>query len=89
MTALCVCFRWQLLTCVCVAGDGDFPLFVAGGIAVADHHSVEDGAAIVQTAMDTFGRLDIVVNNAGVLRDKSFQRMSDQDFGEPLLIYEN
>jgi NAD(P)-dependent dehydrogenase (short-subunit alcohol dehydrogenase family) len=51
----------------------------AGGEAVADHNSVatpEGGAAIVKTAVDTFGRIDIVINNAGILRDKSFHNMS-------------
>ena len=51
----------------------------AGGEAVADTNSVataEGGAAIVQTALDAFGRVDIVVNNAGILRDKSFHNMT-------------
>ena len=50
----------------------------AGGEAVADHNSVatpEGGAAIVQTAIDTFGKIDIVINNAGILRDKAFHNM--------------
>jgi len=53
----------------------------AGGEAVADANSVataEGGAAIVQTAIDAFGRVDIVVNNAGILRDKSFNNMSSE-----------
>src|SRR4051812_48931060 len=44
----------------------------AGGIAVVDTNSVataEGGEAIVQTALDAFGRVDIVINNAGILRD--------------------
>ena len=51
----------------------------AGGEAVADTHSVatpEGGEAIVATALDHFGRVDIVVNNAGILRDKTFHNMT-------------
>ena len=39
-------------------------IVAAGGHAVANYNSVEDGAAIVQTAIEAFGRVDIVVNNA-------------------------
>ncbi|HEY5874896.1 MAG TPA: SDR family oxidoreductase, partial [Ilumatobacteraceae bacterium] len=49
-----------------------------GGEAVADTSSVatpEGGAAIVQTALDAFGKVDIVINNAGILRDKAFHNM--------------
>lgn len=52
----------------------------AGGEAVANFNSVEDGDAIVQTALDEYKRIDIVVNNAGILRDKSFQKMTDEDW---------
>ena len=52
----------------------------AGGEAVANYDSVEDGAKIVQTAIDAFGRVDIVVNNAGILRDVSFPKMTDDDW---------
>ena len=50
-----------------------------GGVAVADTNSVatpEGGEAIVQTALDAFGRVDIVINNAGILRDKAFHNMT-------------
>ncbi|XP_064093913.1 peroxisomal multifunctional enzyme A-like [Macrobrachium nipponense] len=53
----------------------------AGGIAVANYDSVEDGDKVVQTALDSFGRVDIVINNAGILRDRSFARTSDTDWG--------
>ena len=56
----------------------------AGGEAVANYDSVEDGAKIVQCALDTWKRIDIVVNNAGILRDTSFQKMSQDDWD---LIY--
>lgn len=52
----------------------------AGGRAVANPDSVTDGEKIVQCALDTFGRVDIVINNAGILRDKSFHKMTDDDW---------
>jgi 3-hydroxyacyl-CoA dehydrogenase/3a,7a,12a-trihydroxy-5b-cholest-24-enoyl-CoA hydratase len=55
-----------------------------GGDAVANTSSVEDGQRIVECAMDTYGRVDVVVNNAGILRDASFAKMSDEDWD---LIY--
>ncbi|KAI5094952.1 peroxisomal multifunctional enzyme type 2 [Silurus meridionalis] len=51
-----------------------------GGRAVANYDSVEDGEKLIQTALDAFGRIDIVVNNAGILRDRSFARTSDLDW---------
>ena len=64
----------------------------AGGDAVADTGSVatpEGGAAIVQTALDAFGRVDIVVNNAGILRDKSFHNMTPDLWGPVLDVHLN
>jgi NAD(P)-dependent dehydrogenase (short-subunit alcohol dehydrogenase family) len=58
-----------------------------GGEAVADTNSVatpEGGQAIVQSALDAFGRVDIVVNNAGILRDKSFHNLTP-DLVDPVI----
>ncbi|XP_040597765.1 peroxisomal multifunctional enzyme type 2 [Mesocricetus auratus] len=51
-----------------------------GGKAVANYDSVEAGEKLVKTALDAFGRIDVVVNNAGILRDRSFSRISDEDW---------
>jgi NAD(P)-dependent dehydrogenase (short-subunit alcohol dehydrogenase family) len=64
----------------------------AGGEAVTDAHSVAswDGAqAIVQTAIDAFGRIDVVVNNAGILRDKIFHKMTPQDWSGVIDVHLN
>jgi NAD(P)-dependent dehydrogenase (short-subunit alcohol dehydrogenase family) len=59
----------------------------AGGEAVASHdgvHTWEGGEAIVDTALEAFGRVDIVVNNAGILRDVSFGKLTREQL-EPVL----
>ena len=52
-----------------------------GGTGVASYDSVaspEGGEAIVDTALQTFGRVDIIVNNAGIIRDKAFHNMTPE-----------
>src|SRR4029079_5951040 len=59
----------------------------AGGEAVPNYDSVatpEGGENIVKTAIDAFGRVDIIINNAGILRDTSFKNMT-KDMLEPVI----
>ena len=62
----------------------------AGGTAVANYDSVatpEGGEAIIQTALDNFGQVDVVVNNAGILRDKSFAKLTPEELGLVLDVH--
>jgi len=62
----------------------------AGGNAVASHDDVateEGAAALVRSAIDTFGTVDIVVNNAGIIRDRSFQKMSHDEWHAVLRVH--
>ena len=47
---------------------------------MANYDSVEDGDSVVKTAIDNFGRIDIIVNNAGILRDRTIAKTSDDDW---------
>jgi NAD(P)-dependent dehydrogenase (short-subunit alcohol dehydrogenase family) len=65
-------------------------IVAAGGQAVANYDSVAtvDGAAgIVKRAVDAFGRVDVVVNNAGILRDKSFLKMDEGMFDLVIAVH--
>jgi NAD(P)-dependent dehydrogenase (short-subunit alcohol dehydrogenase family) len=62
----------------------------AGGVAVANYDSVatpESGEAIIKTALDNFGQVDIVINNAGILRDKTFVKLAPADLKAVLSVH--
>ncbi|RJQ73212.1 MAG: SDR family oxidoreductase [Desulfobacteraceae bacterium] len=62
----------------------------AGGQAVANYDSVatmQGGAGIVQTAVEAFGKVDILINNAGILRDKSFLKMSEEEWDMVIAVH--
>lgn len=61
----------------------------AGGIAVADYNNVLDGDKIIETAVKNFGTVHVVVNNAGILRDATFKKMTEKDFQLVLDVHLN
>jgi NAD(P)-dependent dehydrogenase (short-subunit alcohol dehydrogenase family) len=82
-----------------VAGDGQDAgpaqrvveeIRAAGGTAVANTDSVSESASaarIVATAIEAFGRIDAVVNNAGILRDRFFHKMSAEEFDTVIKVH--
>lgn len=62
----------------------------SGGIAVASQHSVAEpagGEAIIETALDAFGRVDAVVSNAGILRPAPFDELTVDDWQRTLEVH--
>lgn len=63
-----------------------------GGEAVANHESVsqwESAQNIIQTAIDAYGRVDILINNAGILRDRSLLKMEIDDYLKVIAVHLN
>jgi multifunctional beta-oxidation protein len=59
----------------------------AGGEAVPVKASAEDGDTVVKAAIDNYGRIDVLINNAGILRDKSFANMDDSQFDIVMAVH--
>jgi NAD(P)-dependent dehydrogenase (short-subunit alcohol dehydrogenase family) len=61
-----------------------------GGTAIANHDDVSEasgGRGVVEQAVDAFGRVDAVVNNAGILRDVTFHKMSDSQWDAVIKVH--
>jgi len=62
----------------------------AGGEAVANHDDIaswEGGARLIQTALDAFGDLHVLVNNAGILRDRVLVNLSEEDWDSVIHVH--
>ena len=62
----------------------------AGGTAVANYDNVatvEGGTGIARSALDSFGRIDVLVNNAGILRDKAFKNMDESMWDAVMAVH--
>ena len=62
----------------------------ASGEAIADAHGVdsaEGGEAIVKTALDAYGKVDIVIANAGILRDRAFHNLTEEDWDKIFAVH--
>ena len=72
------------------AGQVVAEIVAAGGAAVADTSTVctaEGAAAILKTALGAYGRVDVLVNNAGILRDKSFLKMDEPTWDDVVAVH--
>lgn len=84
LVSLDECFK---LICVKTADVIVDEIRLAGGKAVANYDSVENGDNIIDTAIKEFGRIDVLLNNAGILRDVSFKNMTDDDWDLTIKVH--
>ena len=59
----------------------------AGGTAAANYDDVVNGDRIIETAIKKFGRVDVLINNAGILRDITLKNMKDEDFDKIIAVH--
>ena len=59
----------------------------SGGNAVGNKASAEDGDQVVKAAINAYGRIDVIVNNAGILRDKAFANMDENSWDQVIAVH--
>jgi NAD(P)-dependent dehydrogenase (short-subunit alcohol dehydrogenase family) len=72
------------------AGQDAAEIKAAGGEAVANHDSVataEGGENIIRSAVDAYGRIDVLVNNAGILRDRMIFNMTEEEWDAVIAVH--
>ena len=65
-------------------------IVAAGGTAVPNYDNIaspEGARSLIQTAIDAYGRIDVLINNAGILRDKSLAKMDPADFASVVAVH--
>ena len=62
-------------------------IVAAGGSAMPNYSSVTDTDQVLDPIIKEFGRVDILINNAGILRDKNMLRISDNDWDEIINVH--
>ncbi|CAD8106930.1 unnamed protein product [Paramecium primaurelia] len=60
-----------------------------GGIAIANYDDILDGDHIIKQAIDNFGRIDILINNAGIIKDNVFAKMSKEEYEDVVNVHLN
>jgi multifunctional beta-oxidation protein len=89
----CYCLAFAKLGASVVVNDLMDPETVVqeiqklGGKAVGVKASAEDGDTVVKAAIDAYGRIDIIINNAGILRDKAFTNMDDKLWDQVMSVH--
>lgn len=70
-----------------IRGRYQHTTIIAGGKAAAAVSSAEDGEGIVKVALEKFGGVHVLIANAGILRDKSFVAMSEQEWDAVMTVH--
>lgn len=58
-----------------------------GGRAIGIQASVEEGESVVQAVISAYGRIDVIINNGGIVRDKGFGNMTDQQWNDVIKVH--